>query len=190
MLRLLKQGEVVGALVIEVKYEAGKSGEDDSEDEDQLGKYAAALGEHFPGVASKLVIYLTADSHPPIEELADSWKAITEKAMLDAGEVLRWISWRDVDRVLEDTAKGHDACAIEWRRIDKVRRLLDQAGLACFDGWSVDQGIPDLPLPPAEAPAWPETLGAGWSTDRAPPPLPPPPGLAGKGGASWHGWIT
>jgi len=86
VLELQKQGgEVVAAIAIEVKYEAVESGEDDPEEpelKDQLGRYAAGLEERYQG-EGKLVVYLTADSYPPIAELERSWRAIAEKTKLD-----------------------------------------------------------------------------------------------------------
>jgi hypothetical protein len=168
--------ELVAVIAIEVKYEAPKSGEDDQEAEelrDQLGRYAAALRERHPGIARKLVAYLTAESFPPVEELRSSWRAIEKKAGLDPAETLRWISWRDVDRTLREHNTPVDSLA--GRRIDRVRRLLDRAGLRSFAGWPLNVDLPALP-PPAPA-SW-----LGWRVDVFPPPLPPAPtgGLHGK----------
>jgi len=174
-----------------VKYEASKSGEDDAEiDElmDQLGRYAQALDELYPDLKSKLVVYLTASSVPPTEELVDSWIAIKKNTKLHPTDALRWLSWRDVDRILRDRAKQTPAGSIASRRVLRVRALLKRAGLHCFEGWPLDGPCPAVTAPPSDISAWLKATSARWHIERARRRacLPPPVVPQKKTGIGWR----
>jgi|GEM_PF-3296091 hypothetical protein len=171
----LKNGnnKEIAGVVVEVKYEASKSGEDTEEEpklRDQLGRYAQGLDNLLSTEADRIVIYLTATSFPPLEELARSWKAISQKTTLDPSRVLGWISWRDIDRIFSDFRRQLIPDSIHIRRIDRVRELLARAGLQLFEGWN-SEGAPKSPnhqipktLQWLEYRSW-----TGWKTVLAPP---------------------
>jgi hypothetical protein len=98
----------VGRLVIEVKLDAGKSGEADEEEEesgeeaetasaDQLAKYWQGLNVQV-GSPALGVVYLTSHAVPPAEELAASLKS-------QPGGWLGWLSWRDVWSAVRNCAE-------------------------------------------------------------------------------------
>lgn len=100
VVELLVGTRSVGRLVIEVKLDAGKSGEasedaeggeevtTDAADPDQLRKYWQGLRASAGGPALG-VVYLTSHVIPPTDELAAS-------VAREPGKWLGWLSWRDV----------------------------------------------------------------------------------------------
>ena len=170
-------GAIVAGVVVEAKYRAAKSGDDlpDSDElRDQLGRYAKGIDRCLPPSASRIVVYLTEKSAPPVAELSSSWRAIKNRAGLDPMGVLRWVSWRDIDRVLRDYGERIPVDSISGRRVARVRELLACAGLECFGGWpcrrapkGLSRDVPGLPLWLLEP-----TVPMGWNRSISPEPLP------------------
>lgn len=163
----------IAGIVFEVKYEASKSGEDSEEGpelRDQLGRYAQGLDNILPVEAERIVIYLTATSFPPLEELSRSWQSIHQKTALDPSRVLGWISWMDIDRIFRNFRRQLQPNSIHVRRIDRVRELLARAGLQFFEGWGSDEAPKS---PNREIPHLFKWLGdyswSGWKAALAPP---------------------
>lgn len=104
------------ALVIEVKYNAGISGQD------QLRRYYDLLKHKYPNRSLKHVIYLTRDLACP--ELPSEVISGLEKS-------LWWLSWYDLAEVILKLPKGNtlatDICA-------DLMRYLNYHGLQLFHG--------------------------------------------------------
>lgn len=177
VLWLRSEAAIVVGAVIEVKYVAVKSSEDSAESDelhDQLGRYAKAIDRILPAGADRVVIYLTANSFPPIWELQRSWYSIKDKSRLNPNHVLFWISWRDVDRILCEYLQNLPQNSIAARRILRTRQLLAHAGLQYFQGWpyhcapkALSREVPVF-APWLVQPKEPD----GWDRTRAPEALP------------------
>jgi len=167
----------VAGIVIEAKYNAPKSGEDlpDLEDvRDQLGKYAKGIEGLLPAGAAGIIIYLTASSFPPVSELKSSWRAMKDKSSLDPSQVLGWISWRDVDRLLRRYLRSLPPNSIARRLVLRTCQLLAHAGLQYFEGWKSYSGPYSLSMGLPLFPAWlsQQPAAVGWNRNLAPRALP------------------
>lgn len=109
------------ALVVEVKYGAELSGED------QLRKYHALLGARFPDRSHRQVIYLTADLTPPV---------LTPEQTRGIESDLWWLSWYQLSEVLSRRA-GADSATDEMS--GDLMRFLCHRGLALFQGITIPQ---------------------------------------------------
>lgn len=141
VVELLAEKRSLGRFVVEVKLDAGKSGEAEGEsdgaateepeegdaaDPDQLRKYWQGLRAGFGGPALG-VVYLTSHPVPPREELAAS-------VARERGEWLGWLSWRDVWAA----ARGSELLPAR-----DLAEILAAKGLKGFDGFHAKP----VPLP-------------------------------------------
>ncbi|MBP3958639.1 hypothetical protein J8F10_25615 [Gemmata sp. G18] len=122
---LSASGVTVGRLVIEVKLDAGKSGEAkedtetaDAPDPDQLRRYWQGLRTTSDAPALG-VVYLTSHPIPPVDDL-------TVSVAREPGDWLGWLSWRTVWSVVR---------ASELLPARDLADILAAKGLKCFDGF-------------------------------------------------------
>jgi hypothetical protein len=188
-LHLRYDGGSVAGVVVEVKYGAAKSGEDVSGDDylhDQLARYAADLDSILPGGATRIVAYVTASPVPPHEELAASWLSLLGKTRIDPSIVLHWCSWQAIHSLLGALESGSTLGPVEVRRLERLRRLLESAGLGAFEGWRSPCGLDRLQSGPPVLAAWLGAPSARWDDASAPIGLAPPPPASSR--RSFTGW--
>lgn len=107
------------ALVIEVKYGAGLSGEN------QLRKYHALLDEKFKNKSHRQVIYLTAD-------LAMPRLTSTQTQGIETG--LWWLSWYQLSEIL---ISGVGASPVAQEMAKDLVRFLRHRGLELYRGVTI-----------------------------------------------------
>ncbi|MBZ4419085.1 hypothetical protein [Myxococcus sp. RHSTA-1-4] len=168
------------AILVECKYESGKSNAAISEDSDgkahgdQLVDYWRALAgdgirpsrsdtsaTRAPIQGVKLV-YVTAHGTMPVEDMAESWKQLTPEEQSLAR--FYWLSWRDLHALVtreppRQPAPG-DTAQRNLRR--DLAALLERKSLLRFRGF--DRLASTLP-PVSSSPAWRERWSLG------PPPF-------------------
>jgi hypothetical protein len=126
-------GAILGELVVEAKFnspKSGRAGEDDGEqaiegvrDPDQLVRYFQGLQAYArPGSHPLGLIYLTAHSVPPRDELAASFDRYPAMR-------LAWLSWRDASSVAHPQAETSLPAA-------DLARLLAHKYLGYFVGFT------------------------------------------------------
>ena len=131
--------QVVGALLVEAKLGAPKSGVDDDEDEepttdrikDQLARYLRAEVDSRRGHPVLGIIYLTHHPGLPKADLEDSARSLTSHARPELASLLFWLGWRDMEDLLATETEPDSP----WgRHAADVVATLRSAGLFRFRG--------------------------------------------------------
>lgn len=134
VVELFAGAELRCRFVVEVKLDAGKSGEAGEEDatpdtpaRDQLHRYWRGL--HADGAFGSGVVYLTSHAIPPADELSAS-------VACEPGEWLGWLSWRDVWAAMKSS---------ELLPAQDLAAILAAKGLKGFDGFGAKPWFPPHP---------------------------------------------
>jgi hypothetical protein len=107
--------------------EAEADSEEETESPDQLARYWRGVVRRAEQVRAECsLLYLTAHSVPPIQELADSLRACP-------GMRLGWLSWRDVWRVVRPLVQRTDR---SLAAVD-LDRLLVHRGFGALDAFGM-----------------------------------------------------
>jgi hypothetical protein len=139
VLLLDERQQGVGALLVEAKLGAPKSGVDDDEDEeaspdgikDQLARYLRAEVDARPAHPVLGIVYLTHHAGLPRTDLEESARSLTRHARPELAGLLFWLGWRDVEDLLAIEA----APDTPWgRHAADVVAALRFAGLFRFRG--------------------------------------------------------
>jgi len=130
-------------LLIEIKYESGKSGSAyENEDGqildkeiDQLAKYWSYLEHHFENLKDKSLIYITASRFFPKYDIEISYKATNNKGNF------YWLSWFDLCRIIKEkldfSKKEGLLDSSEHKILILLYRYLRHKNFLTFSGWNM-----------------------------------------------------
>ena len=129
-------------VMIEAKYLSGKSGDSDSGDAesatpDQLAREFHDLSVYKGKFPNRTLIYLTAHSTLPQDDLESSCKAVgkeSEENKKKFEQNTYWLSWFDVRNAVEDLS-GKQKDPHRELVLDDISCLLHQKGFRGFEGF-------------------------------------------------------
>ena len=154
---VLEGGQRTVRLVVEAKYASGKSDPDHGSSEhpiepidirDQLAdQYREVLADHESGKVTArrrpVVIYLTAHSACPVEDLKESLKLLSTQGQGDGEPQLYWLGWWQLAEVLRSKQSRLNLPMQELVARDLLRLLESRGQSLLFEAWSQDP--PRLP---------------------------------------------